>query len=197
MGALIPLAVSLAPELARWLFGPGAAATTQAVAQAVQVATGTPDEAASQTALSRDPQMAAQLRVQLAQIAAAAEQAARQTELDGWAARLRDVADARAQTVGLAQTRSPVQWAAPVVSIVVLSTFGTVMWAALTRSLPPGSETILNMLLGTLAAMATSVVSYWVGSSAGSASKTDMLFRSSPPASGGATVASAARVSIL
>ncbi len=41
---------------------------------------------------------------------------------------------------------------------------------------------ILNMLLGTLAAMATSVVAYWVGSSAGSATKTDMLFRSSPPA---------------
>jgi hypothetical protein len=39
---------------------------------------------------------------------------------------------------------------------------------------------ILNMLLGTLAAMATSTVSYWVGSSAGSAQKNDMLYRSSP-----------------
>ena len=52
--------------------------------------------------------------------------------------------------------------------------------AALTRALPAGSETILNMLLGTLAAMATSTVSYWVGSSAGSAQKTDMLYRSAP-----------------
>jgi membrane protein DedA with SNARE-associated domain len=41
--------------------------------------------------------------------------------------------------------------------------------------LPPGSAkstyTVLNVLLGTLGAMATSVVGYWVGSSAGSARK--------------------------
>ena len=41
--------------------------------------------------------------------------------------------------------------------------------------MPPGSAkstyTVLNMLLGTLGAMATSVVGYWVGSSAGSARK--------------------------
>ncbi|MBN8891091.1 MAG: hypothetical protein BGP12_08485 [Rhodospirillales bacterium 70-18] len=50
--------------------------------------------------------------------------------------------------------------------------------------MPPGSAkstyASLNMLLGTLAAMASAVVSYWVGSSAGSAQKTDMLFRSAP-----------------
>lgn len=60
------------------------------------------------------------------------------------------------------------------------------MGLALTRALPSGSETILNMLLGTLAAMATSVVSYWVGSSAGSAQKNDMLFRSTPQPGNGA-----------
>ncbi len=41
--------------------------------------------------------------------------------------------------------------------------------------MPPGSAkstyTVLNVLLGTLGAMATSVVGYWVGSSAGSARK--------------------------
>ena len=46
--------------------------------------------------------------------------------------------------------------------------------------LSEGIYMILNMLLGTLAAMATSTVSYWVGSSAGSAQKTDLLFRSTP-----------------
>ncbi len=184
MGALIPLAISLAPELGRWLFGPRAEATTQAMVQAVQTVTGTSDEQASQQVLARDPQAATQLRVQLAQIAAAAEEAARQSDQAALAAQVKDVADARAQTVGLAQARSAVQWAAPVVSVVVLSTFGVVMWAALTRALPAGSETILNMLLGTLAAMATSVVAYWVGSSAGSAAKTDMLFRSTPPGAG-------------
>jgi hypothetical protein len=78
-----------------------------------------------------------------------------------------------------------VQWAPVIVSFVVLVTFGLVMGAALTRTLPSGSETILNMLLGTLAAMATAVVSYWVGSSAGSAQKTDMLYRSTPTKAGG------------
>ena len=47
--------------------------------------------------------------------------------------------------------------------------------------MPPGSAKstycILNMLLGSLAAMATSVVSYWVGSSAGSARKDDHIAR--------------------
>ena len=41
--------------------------------------------------------------------------------------------------------------------------------------LPPGSAkstyAVLNVLLGTLAAMATNVVGYWVGSSVGSARK--------------------------
>lgn len=45
--------------------------------------------------------------------------------------------------------------------------------------LPPGSAkstyTRLNVLLGTLGAMATSVVGYWVGSSAGSARKEERL----------------------
>jgi len=45
--------------------------------------------------------------------------------------------------------------------------------------MPPGSAkstyAILNMLLGSLAAMATSVVSYWVGSSAGSARKDEHI----------------------
>ena len=48
-------------------------------------------------------------------------------------------------------------------------------WDRLLLLLPPGSAKStyarLNVLMGTLGAMATSVVSYWVGSSAGSARK--------------------------
>ena len=62
-------------------------------------------------------------------------------------------------------------WGAAVVSVIVLLTFGGVMAMALFRSLPPNAEPVLNMLLGTLGAMATSVVAYWVGSSVGSARK--------------------------
>lgn len=175
MGALIPLAVTVAPELAKWLFGSGAEQTTQAVAQVVQSVTGTSDPDAAQGVLARDPALAAQLRVQLAQIAAqrqAEEDAAR---LDAFKAGAADIANARQQTVTLAGQHSVVAYGAPVTSVVVLVTFGVVMGLALTQRMPPGSETILNMLLGTLAAMATSVVSYWVGSSAGSARKEERL----------------------
>ena len=179
---LIPLAISLAPEIGQWLFGAKGAQTAAAVAQVVQSVTGTTDDAVAQQVISRDPTIAAQLRAQLAQIAAQAQQAARQADLEALRAQLADVQDARGQTVSLAKAGSLVQWAAPVVSVVVLATFGIVMWAALTRALPAGSETILNMLLGTLAAMATSVVGYWVGSSAGSERKTDLLYHSTPAA---------------
>lgn len=175
MGALIPLALSLAPEIGRWLFGGKAAATTAAVAKAVQAATGTTDADAAAAVVARDPQAAAQLRLKLAQLAADAAQQERQAELEDMTARLKDTADARAQTVALANAKSVIAFGAPAVSVVVLATFGVVMTLALTRTMPPGSETILNMLLGTLAAMATSVVSYWVGSSAGSARKDERL----------------------
>jgi FlaG/FlaF family flagellin (archaellin) len=182
MGALIPLAISLAPEIGQWLFGSKGEQTAAAVAQVVQSVTGTTDDAVAQQVIARDPQAASQLRVQLAQLAAQQQQGARQADLDALKAQLADVQDARAQTVSLAKSGSMVQWAPPVVSAIVLVTFGIVMWAALTRALPAGSETILNMLLGTLAAMATSVVGYWVGSSAGSERKTDLLYNSTPSA---------------
>ncbi len=52
-------------------------------------------------------------------------------------------------------------------------------WDRLMLLLPPGSAkstyAVLNVLLGSLTAMATSVVSYWVGSSVGSARKDDRI----------------------
>jgi membrane protein DedA with SNARE-associated domain len=49
------------------------------------------------------------------------------------------------------------------------------MTLALTRTLPSNAEPVLNVLMGTLGAMATSVVGYWVGSSAGSDRKDEHL----------------------
>ncbi len=179
IGALIGAVTGLLPGIEDAIFGRNASAVQAAVTQVVASVTGVAAPTAQDVAgLSPDQQ--AQLRVQLAQIAAADRQAVRAQEMADQAAILKDVADARQQTIALAGAKSPVQWAAPIVSVVVLVTFGAVMFLALTRSLPAGSETLLNMLLGTLAAMATSVVSYWVGSSAGSQQKTDLLFRSTP-----------------
>ena len=62
---LIPLALSLAPEIGNWLFGAKGAATATAVANVVQAVTGTADPAAAQLAIA-DPKVATELRVKLA-----------------------------------------------------------------------------------------------------------------------------------
>jgi hypothetical protein len=182
MSDLVALAVSLAPELAVALAAPDSGGVADDVVQAVQAATGTADEAAARQVLSRDPKAAIELRARLAEIAAAAGRVLRQREQADMLSQVPGVAAPPASVGGSGGSgRAGDQWGAPVVSLAVLATFGLVMLAVMVRALPAGSETIVNMLLGTLAAMATSVVSYWVGSSAGSASKTDLLFRTRTP----------------
>ncbi len=170
MDAFIPLALSLAPELARWLFGDGAPATISAVAKAIQTATGTSDPQLATSRLQQDPKAASDLRILLAQITASQEQAAQVTLTAALAATLKESAPNAGPAPAQAAT-----WSTPVISAVVLLTFAGVVAVVLLRGMPAGSETAVNMLLGTLAAMATSVVSYWVGSSAGSARKDDRL----------------------
>jgi hypothetical protein len=136
----------------------------------VQAVTGT-DQPEQQVAALANPDVANELRVKLAAIAAARAAAADKAAQDRLAAHLADVANARATTVQLAQSGSTLAWGAPAVSVIVLLTFGAVVALTLLRSLPQGAEPVLNVLLGTLGAMATSVVTYWVGSSAGSARK--------------------------
>ena len=182
MNPLLPVALALAPELARWLVGDNADQTVTAIADAVQAVAGTQDPDAAAAVLQRDPATATQLRLKLAQLAAAQDGAARAAELDTLTANLRAIASP--QTVGPAHAsaRSPVAWSAPIVSALVLITFAAVMLLVLVSGVPPGTDTVANMLLGTLAAMATSVVSYWVGSSAGSARKEERLAQVNRPA---------------
>lgn len=66
-------------------------------------------------------------------------------------------------------------WATIAVSLLVLAMFGAIVALALFNAIPAGSEAVLNTLLGTLGAMAMTVISYWVGSSAGSARKDERL----------------------
>lgn len=171
MGALIPLALTVAPEIGRWLFGSGAAKTVDAVGAAVQAVTGTADADAAAATLAGKPELAVQLRTQLAQIAAQAEQAQRQSDLDTLKSQLADVAGARQQTVSLAQAGSRIAWSPVLLSGIVLLAFAAMIYIVLTRSIPDGSGPLANVLLGTLAAMAAQVGNYWLGSSAGSAAK--------------------------
>ncbi len=181
---LIPLAIQLAPTIAKWLFGSDSEKMTQQIANVVTSVTGVSEPhteegtAATEAVLEGKPELAIQIQVQLAKIAAdheaeadRAAEAARKADLDALMAQIADTDGARRQTIALAQAGSKIAYGAPIVSALVLITFAVVMTLAFTHSLPPGSETVLTMLLGSLAAMATSVVSYWVGSSAGSARK--------------------------
>ena len=174
LGAAGAIALNVAPEIGRWLFGADAAPVTAAVQKAIEAVTGAADPDAQLAALA-DPDLAAQLRIELARIAATQAAAADASAEARLAAHLADVANARATAVHLAQSGSAMAWGAPVVSLVVLATFGAVMSLVLMQAVPVGSETVLNVLLGTLGAMATNVVGYWVGSSAGSARKDDRL----------------------
>lgn len=170
LGAVGGIVLNLAPEVGRWLFGTESGPVVSAVQTAIGDITGTDDPAAQAEVLA-DPAKASALRVELARIAAEREASAATAMQAALLAKLADVAGARAMTVQLAQAGSTIAWGAPVVSVVVLLTFGGVVAVALTQAMPQGAEPVLNVLLGTLGAMATSVVGYWVGSSAGSARK--------------------------
>lgn len=169
-GGALGLAMDLLPGAAH-LFGADAA-TAARVVQTVAAVTGSSDPAQQALAAS-DPHVAADLRVQLAQIAA-----------DQQAAQLADVADARQQTVQLAQAGSKISWGAPVISIVVVAgffvAFGSLMWVQAIED--AGVSAMVNMMTGGLVAGLTTVLSYWLGSSAGSQRKTELMAAGSPAA---------------
>jgi hypothetical protein len=183
LGVAGALATDLLPSLGKYLFGPSGASVGAAVASVVQAATGTSDPVAQALAI-KDPTVATNLRIQLAQIEAQSEAAARQAQNDALVAQLRDVQSARDQTTGLAKAGSELQWAPAILSAIILLAFGVMLYVVLTSAVPPSGAAMANVLLGTLAAMATQVANFWLGSSSGSNRKTDLLFASTPPSSG-------------
>ena len=185
---LIPLALSVAPELAKWLFGGSAEKTTAAVAAVVQTVTGTSEADMAQAAIARDPKVAADLRMALARIAAEAEAGARQADLAALQAQLADVAGARSQTVALVAAHSAVAWGAPIVSFVVLVVFGGLAYMIVTKQLPAGDAPIL--IAGGLLTMAKDAVAYWLGSSAGSKDKDETIRQAQTALAGSAPVLS-------
>lgn len=67
------------------------------------------------------------------------------------------------------------------VSLAVLVLFGAALWLIFHVQLPPGAAEVANVMLGSLGTMASSVVTYWIGSSRGSAKKTELLALAPPP----------------
>lgn len=170
MAPLIPLALTLAPMLARYLGGSQAGEVAAGVAQAARAVVGTDDVAEVEAAIAADPMKRADLTLELAQIAAereAAEHAARVEEL-------RIAAGDRADARQMARS-GPLAWGAGLVTVAAFLLLGGVLVLLALVDVPAGNRDVLQLLAGSIAAMAGAAASFWVGSSAGSAGKSGLL----------------------
>jgi hypothetical protein len=165
MLALLPLALGLVPEMAKWIAGDKAGTVAAQAADIVRTVTGTEDPAAA-AAVLQDPAKAMELRIALANIALEQERA-----------RLADVANARQQTVTLAQAGSGIAWAAPTISVVIVAGFFgcVVLLFMIERSWDERTANLLNVLFGALIPGFSQVANYWLGSSAGSKASGDAV----------------------
>nr|WP_294525637.1 hypothetical protein [uncultured Rhodopila sp.] len=177
------LVLDIAPGIGTSLLGGAGEKTAGQVARAIESVTGTSDADAAQAVLARDPEAVSHLQVQLltimAQQQAEADRAAeaqRAADLAMLQAVSADRAGARGQTAALVQAHSRLAWAPAVLSGIILVVFGALIFVVLTKpSLPENGLPLANVLLGTVAAMATQVANYWLGSSSGSAVKSDQM----------------------
>jgi hypothetical protein len=178
-GGVIGALTDLLPSLATSILGKKGGDVAAAAVQLASAATGKADPTPADVQ-GLAPADQAALRLQLAQLAAKAEQDQRDDELEAMKASLADVQSARGQTLALAQAKSAIAWGAPVISAIVVVGFFAVLYVTLEKPLPAGDETIINMLMGVLSAAFGGVVNYWIGSSSGSAMKTEHLAASVP-----------------
>lgn len=187
--ALIPLILSLAPQLAGLIFGSKGADATAKVASVVQTVVGAaadlsaPGGAAAAVAhIQANPQVQQDLQSKLADLHAQmqkeaddAAEADRQATLDELKARMGDTASARDMATSLANAHSGLAYGSVVVSVVIVSAFGWVTYEVLTSHMSATDGQFGSVLVGTLAAMATQVANYWLGSSIGSNTKNALL----------------------
>jgi hypothetical protein len=185
IGMALGLLTGVAPDLvglfAPHLAGPQASDVAASVVQVVAAATGKPNPTPSVVA-GLTPEQRADLTVRLQQIAVqaegqrlAADAAQRAGDLATLQAGLADAVSARDQTIALAKAGSVIAYGAPLMSAIVLSSFGVIAWLVMFRAVPPGSETLAAGVLEALKLLSVTIVGYWCGSSAGSARKDDTL----------------------
>ncbi|HVY14871.1 MAG TPA: hypothetical protein VHB27_06575 [Rhodopila sp.] len=187
--ALIPLVLTLAPQLAGLIFGSKGADATAKVASVVQTVVGTaadltaPGGAEAAVAhLQADPQASNELAAKLAELHAqmqkdadAEADALRKDALDDLKTRLADTGSARDMATELAKTHSGLAYGGVVVSIVIVAAFGWTTYSVLANRLSASDGQFGSILVGTLAAMASQVANYWLGSSVSSTTKNALL----------------------
>ena len=165
------LLLGVAPTVASWILGDRTGAAVEKVTGIARDILGTDDPSGIEAAIARDPNAALQFKTALIQ----AEADARRLEHEAILAQIRDVQSAREQTVRLAEAKSPIAYGAVLVSAIVLVGFAVMLWLVIREEVPANQRDMVNLLLGTLAGMASSVVAYWVGSSNGSMQKNAAL----------------------
>lgn len=98
-----------------------------------------------------------------------------QTEVEKFRIQLQDVADARATTVKYVQAGSALSWGAVIVSIVVMAGFIGISFLAMKPDLAGVDKSVTLFLLGAWSGYAGGVITFWIGSSAGSADKSQQI----------------------
>jgi hypothetical protein len=175
---LIPLLLGLAPTVASWIMGDKTGAVVSQVTGIARDILGTTDAAGIERAVATDPNLALQFKMALLQAEADArahEAQMNRQALEELNSRIADVASARSQTVELAKAGSAIAWGSPIVSVLAIVVFGGFVWMLFKQTVPEGMREALLLLGGSAATGYGMVLSYWLGSSSGSAQKTAAL----------------------
>jgi hypothetical protein len=167
----LPLLLGLAPTVASWIMGDKTGAAITKVTGIAREILGTDDANGIERAISADPNLALQFKLAVIQ----AEADARRQEFETMRAQLADVQSARDQTVKLAQAGSSIAWGSPVVSVLAIIVFAGFVGMLFFKVVPADMKEALLLLGGSAATGYGMVLSYWLGSSSGSAQKTAAL----------------------
>ena len=175
---LIPLLLGLAPTVASWIMGDKTGAVVSQVTGIARDILGTTDADGIERAVATDPNLALQFKMALLQAEADArahEAQMNRQALEELNSRIADVASARSQTVELAKVGSAIAWGSPIVSVLAICVFGGFVYMLFASAVPEGMKEALLLLGGSAATGYGMVLSYWLGSSSGSAQKTAAL----------------------
>lgn len=159
---MLNLILAALPALGSLITGGKAGEVIAAGTKIAQEVFGTTDERAIAQKIATDPALAEQFKAKL------------EAETSALQSQLADVQDARATTVRLAENGSPIAWGAPAISLLVVMGYIGLVFALLFKSIPDNQVTLV--LFGGLSAAFGQVINYYLGSSAGSASK-DMALK--------------------
>lgn len=170
-GIVGPAAPTLGKVLGGLLPIPGGALIGEAGGKIIAEVLGVPPtpEAVGNALQTKDP---AEVQAALSEAEARINAEVKKFELS-----LQDIEDARETNLALAKLKSPLQWGAPVVSVIITIAFCAALILMLTvrMNFTETAGQILLVLIGSLATMQTQVVNYWLGSSSGSADKSNQL----------------------